>query len=123
MICINELTDLKCNKKSILEPLVVLLSPYAPHVCEELWQYLGHNMSVTLAKFPEYNEANVAESEFNYPVSFNGKMRFMISLPIDMSNAEIEKMALSAPEAVKWLEDKSPKKVIVVPKKIINIVI
>lgn len=123
MICINELTDLRCNKKSILEPLVVLLSPYAPHVCEELWQYLGHNESVTMAKFPEYNEAYVAESEFNYPVSFNGKMRFTISLPINMSNAEIEKMALSAPEAAKWLEDKSPKKVIVVPKKIINIVI
>ncbi|MDD4576539.1 MAG: leucine--tRNA ligase, partial [Bacteroidales bacterium] len=109
MICINELTDLKCNKKSILEPLVVLLSSYAPHVCEELWQYLGHNMSVTLAKFPEYNEANVAESEFNYPVSFNGKMRFMLALPMDMSNPEIQKMVLSAPEAAKWLEGKIPK--------------
>lgn len=123
MICINELTDLRCNKKSILEPLVVLLSPYAPHVCEELWQYLGHNESVTMAKFPEYNEAYVAESEFNYPVSFNGKMRFTISLPIGMSNADIEKATLSAPEAAKWLEGKTPKKVIVVPKKIINIVL
>lgn len=123
MICINELTDLKCNKKSILEPLIVLLSAYAPHVCEELWQYLGHNESVTLAKFPVYNEAFVAESEFNYPVSFNGKMRFTLALPMDMSNADIEKSALSAPEAAKWLEGKTPKKVIVVPKKIINIVI
>lgn len=123
MICINELTDLKCNKKSILEPLVVLLSPYAPHVCEELWQYLGHNESVTKAKFPEYNEAYVAESEFNYPVSFNGKMRFMLALPMDMGNPEIQKMVLSAPEAAKWLEGKTPKKVIIVPKKIINIVL
>lgn len=123
MICINELTDLKSNKKSILEPLVVLLSPYAPHVCEELWQYLGHNESVTMAKFPEYNEAYVAESEFNYPVSFNGKMRFMLALPMDMSNPEIQKMVLSAPEAAKWLEGKTPKKVIIVPKKIINIVL
>lgn len=123
MICMNELTDAKCNKKSILEPLVVLLSAYAPHICEELWQHLGHNESVTLAKFPVYNEAFVAESEFNYPVSFNGKMRFTLALPMDMSNADIEKAALAAPEAAKWLEGKTPKKVIVVPKKIINIVI
>jgi leucyl-tRNA synthetase len=123
MICVNELTDSKCHKKSILEPLVALLSSYAPHICEELWHQLGNSESVTKAKFPDYNKAYLVESEFNYPVSFNGKMRFVLPLPIDMSNADVEKAALAAPEAEKWLEGKTPKKVIVVPKKIINIVI
>lgn len=123
MICVNELGDLKCNKRDILEPLAVLISPYAPHVAEELWQKLGHESSVSYAQFPECQEKYLVESSFNYPVSFNGKMRFVLSLPLDMPVSEIEKNALLAPESAKWLDGKTPKKVIIVPKKIINIVI
>ena len=123
MICVNELGDLKCNNKEILEQLVILISPYAPHLAEELWQKLGYKDSVLFAQFPEYNEQYLIESTFNYPVSFNGKMRFVMPLPMDMAVSEIEKTALSTPESAKWLEGKTPKKVIVVPQKIINIVI
>jgi leucyl-tRNA synthetase len=123
MICVNELSDLKCNKRAILQDLVVLISPYAPHIAEELWQLLGNPPSVVYARFPEFNPAMIVENSFNYPVSFNGKMRFSLSLPADMPVQEVEKAALSAPEAARWLEGKTPKKVIVVPKKIINIVI
>ncbi len=123
MICVNELGELKCNKRQILEPLVVLISPYAPHIAEELWEKLGKNHSVSFATFPQYNDKYLVESSFNYPVSFNGKMRFVLSLPADMTIPEIEKIALNAPESEKWLEGKTPKKVIIVPKKIINIVI
>jgi len=123
MICVNELSDLKCNKRVILQDLVVLISPYAPHIAEELWQLLGNQPSVVYARFPEFNPALIVENSFNYPVSFNGKMRFSLSLPANMPVQEVEKAALSAPEAARWLEGKTPKKVIVVPKKIINIVI
>jgi len=123
MICVNELSDLKCNKRAILQNLVVLISPYAPHIAEELWQLLGNQPSVVYARFPEFNPALIVENSFNYPVSFNGKMRFSLSLPANMPVQEVEKAALSAPEAARWLEGKTPKKVIVVPKKIINIVI
>ncbi len=123
MICVNELSDLKCNKRAILQDLVVLISPYAPHIAEELWLLLGNQPSVVYARFPEFNPALIVENSFNYPVSFNGKMRFSLSLPANMPVQEVEKAALSAPEAARWLEGKTPKKVIVVPKKIINIVI
>jgi leucyl-tRNA synthetase len=123
MICVNELSDLKCNKREILEPLVVLISPYAPHIAEELWSKLGHTESIEYATYPIHNEAYLTEDNFNYPVSFNGKMRFNIELPVTLSPKEIEEAALKAPEAQKWLEGKTPKKVIVVPKKIVNIVI
>ncbi len=123
MICVNELSDLKCNNKEIFEQLVILISPYAPHVAEELWQKFGYKESVTFATFPKYDEQYLIESTFNYPVSFNGKMRFVMPLPVDLPISEIEKTALSAPESAKWLEGKTPKKVIIVPKKIINIVI
>ena len=123
MICVNELSDLKCNKRAILQDLVVLISPYAPHIAEELWQLLGNPPSVVYARFPEFNPALIVENNVNYPVSFNGKMRFSLSLPADMPVPEVEKAVLAAPEAQKWIEGKTPKKVIVVPKKIINIVI
>ncbi len=123
MICVNELQELKCNKRVVLEDLVKIISPYAPHIAEELWAQLGHTESVTLETFPEYNEKYLTESEFEYPVSFNGKMRFKLTLPLDMPKDEIEKIALAADEAKKWIEGKQIRKVIVVPKKIINIVV
>ena len=123
MICVNELTDLKCNKREILEPLAIMVSPYAPHLAEELWHQMGHEDSVVMQKFPEFAESYVVENNFTYPVSINGKKRFDLELPITLSPAEIEKAAIESPEAVKWIADKSIKKVIVVPKKIINIVV
>lgn len=123
MICVNELSELKCNKKAILEPLVILISPYAPHLAEELWEQLGHQESILNASFPVFNDIYVAENTFNYPVSFNGKMRFQLDLSVSLTVQEIEQAALSAPESEKWLQGKAPKKIIVVPKKIINIVI
>jgi leucyl-tRNA synthetase len=123
MICVNELTELKCNKRAVLQELVILISPYAPHIAEELWQLLGNAGSVCNAAFPEYNAAYTVDNTFAYPVSFNGKMRFTLELPVDMAAADVEKAILSAPEAQKWLGTQPPKKVIVVPKKIVNIVI
>lgn len=123
MICVNELTDQKCNKRAILEPLLVLISPYAPHIAEELWQQLGHHESIAFTPFPEFNEAYLVEDSFSYPVSFNGKMRFNIELSAALSPQEIEKLVLEAEETHKYLEGKQPKKVIVVPKRIVNIVV
>ena len=123
MICVNELTELKCNKRDILEPLCILLSPFAPHIAEELWEMLGHTESISYAPFPVWDEKYLIENTYNYPVSFNGKMRFVLCLPVDMSNEEMEKSVLSAPEAQKWLQGKPPKKIIIVPKKIVNIVV
>jgi len=123
MICVNELQDKKCNKREILEPLTILISSYAPHIAEELWQQLGHTESITFATFPELNEAYLTEDSFNYPVSFNGKMRFLLSLPIALTVPEIEAAVMAHPDSERWLEGKTPKKVIIVPKKIVNIVI
>ena len=123
MICVNELTDLKCNNKAVLKELVILISPYAPHIAEELWSRLGETKSVTTAQFPEFKEEYLKESEFAYPVSFNGKMRFKIELPTELSKEEVEKEVLAAEESQKWLEGKDPKKVIVVPGRIVNIVV
>lgn len=123
MICVNELSDLKCNKREILEPLIILISPYAPHIAEELWRKLGHTESIEYATYPEHNEAYLTEDNFNYPVSFNGKMRFNMELPVTFSPKEVEEAVLAAPQSQKWLEGKTPKKVIVVPKKIVNIVL
>ncbi len=122
MILVNELTDLKCNKRAILEPLLILLSPYAPHITEELWNQLGHKESIAPAPFPLFNEAHLVEDNFLYPISFNGKMRFNIELPLTLSVSEIEKIVMEAEQTHKYLEGKTPKKVIVVPKKIVNIV-
>ena len=123
MICVNELSDLKCNKRAILEQLVILISSYAPHLAEELWEQLGHKESILNAAFPVFNAEFVAEDTFTYPVSFNGKMRFQLELSLTLTIPEIEKAALAAPESEKWLQGNPPKKIIVVPKKIINIVI
>lgn len=124
MICVNELTDQKCNNKQILEQLTILLSPYAPHICEELWVRLGNESgTISHAKFPEFNEDFLIESSHDYPVSFNGKMRFKLELPLDLSKEEVEKQVLSHEMAQKWLEGKDPKKVIVVPGKIVNVVV
>ena len=123
MICVNELSDLKCNKKEILEPLAILLSPYAPHITEEIWETLGNKESISTATYPIHNDDFLTENSFEYPVSFNGKMRFKLSLPVDMPKAEIEKAALEAEDAQKWMEGKTLRKIIVVPNRIINIVI
>jgi leucyl-tRNA synthetase len=123
MICANELSDLKCHKHEILEPLSILLSPYAPHVAEELWHVLGNSKTVTYADFPKWEEKYLKENTFTYPVSFNGKTRFKLELPADMSKDDVEKAALEAKEAQKWIEGKTVRKVIVVPKRIINIVV
>jgi leucyl-tRNA synthetase len=123
MISVNELGELKCNKRSILEPLTVLLSSYAPHITEEVWEKLGHTTSIALASFPEYNESYTIENSFEYPVSFNGKLRFKKELALNLSVQEIEKTVLADEQAQKYLSGNAPKKVIVVPGKIINIVI
>ncbi|MGP1499305.1 MAG: leucine--tRNA ligase [Porphyromonas sp.] len=123
MICVNELTSLSTNKREILKPLLILLSPYAPHIAEELWHAIGEEGSVVTAEWPELNEAYLVEDNFTYPVSFNGKTRFMLSLPATLTPQEVEAAVLSAPEAEKWLEGKTPRKVIVVPKRIVNIVL
>lgn len=123
MICTNELTDLKCHKRTILKELVILLSAYAPHIAEELWEKLGENTSVTGARFPLFNSEFVKENTFEYPVSFNGKMRFKLELPIDLAKDEIEKLAITDDRATRWVEGKQVRKIIVVPKKIINIVV
>ncbi|MBR9831973.1 leucine--tRNA ligase [bacterium] len=123
MICVNELNDLKSNNKTILEQLVILITPYAPHIAEELWQKLGNNESVTLQAYPKFEAKYLVESSHKYPVSFNGKMRFMLELPLDLSKEEIEKTVMEHEESQKWLDGKTPKKVIIVPKKIVNIVI
>ena len=123
MICVNELSDLKCQSKEILEPLAVLMSPYAPHIAEEIWNRLGHEPSISNVEYPVHNDSYLVENTFEYPVSFNGKMRFKIALPADMSKEDVEKSALEAEDAQKWLEGKTVRKVIVVPKRIINIVV
>lgn len=124
MICVNELTDQKCNSAQILEQLVILLSPYAPHISEELWMKLGHPAgTVGTASFPVFKAEYLVEANHSYPVSFNGKTRFNIELPTNLSKEEIEKEVLACAEAVKWLEGKAPKKVIVVPGRIVNVVI
>jgi leucyl-tRNA synthetase len=123
MICVNELTDLKCNKKAILEPLSILIAPFAPHLAEELWSLLGHNDTVVYAQFPQLDESILVEDTFSYPVSFNGKTRFMLELSLSLPSKEVENTVLQSPEAQRWLEGKLPKKVIIVPKKIVNVVV
>ncbi|MFV8281034.1 leucine--tRNA ligase [Christiangramia marina] len=123
MICVNELTAQKCNQREVLEPLTVLIAPYAPHIAEELWEKLGNAESITTAEYPEFEEKFLVESTKNYPVSFNGKMRFTMELPMDMSREEIEKNVLNDDRTKNQLDGSTPKKVIVVPGKIVNIVI
>ena len=123
MICVNELTEVKCNKRLILEPLLILISPYAPHISEELWNRIGHKESISLEKFPICQEEFLINDSFNYPISFNGKMRLNIELPANLTIEEIEKEVMNRADVKKYLEDKAPKKIIIVPNKIVNIVI
>ena len=124
MICVNELTRLKCHSASVLSDLVVLLAPFAPHVAEELWHTaLGHDTSVCDAVWPEWNEDYLKESTVNYAVSFNGKARFNMQVPADTPKDEVERLALADSQSAKWLEGKTVRKIIVVPNKIVNIVV
>lgn len=123
MICVNELSTLKCAKRGILEPLAILISPYAPHIAEELWALLGNKESITKANFPPFEEQYLIENIHEYPVSINGKMRIKLTLPLSLTVSEIEAAALADPNIQKWLEGKSPKKTIIVPGKIVNLVI
>ncbi len=122
MIAVNELTTQKCNKRAILEPLLVLVSPYAPHIAEELWSQLGHTTSIATEAFPIFDKSHLVESTKVYPISFNGKTRFTLELPLDMSKEEIEKTVMAHEKTVAQLQGRTPKKVIVVPGRIINIV-
>ncbi len=123
MICVNELASLKCNKRAILSELIVLLTPFAPHIAEELWHELGNTNTVCDAAWPTLNETFLIEANAVYTISFNGKARFTIELPADMPSKEVESIALGHETTAKWMEDKTPKKIIVVPKKIVNIVL
>ncbi|MDR1984451.1 MAG: leucine--tRNA ligase [Prevotellaceae bacterium] len=123
MICVNELMSLKCNKREILEPLVIILSPFAPHIAEELWRLSGNATSVCDAVFPKYSEELLIENTFEYPISFNGKTRFKKELPLTFGAKEIEEAVLADAAAQKWLEGKPPKKVIIVVGKIVNVVV
>ena len=122
MIACNELTAQKCTSKQILEPLLVLISPYAPHIAEELWSQLGHNESISTATFPQFDESHLVESTKNYPISFNGKMRFTLELSLDLSKDEIEAEVMAHEKTKDQLQGRAPKKIIVVPNKIVNIV-
>jgi len=123
MIAINELSAIKCNKKAILKDLTIILSPYAPHIAEEFWEILGMTDSVTNQNFPEVNENYLIEDAFSYPVSFNGKMRFKIDLPISLTPEEVKEKVLAHDKTPGYLNGQEPKKIIVVPKRIVNIVI
>jgi leucyl-tRNA synthetase len=123
MICVNELIDLKCNKKAILEPLTIVISPFAPHIAEELWHLLGNAASVVKASFPEYDESFLVENSFEYPISFNGKTRFKIELPLDEDIEQIKEKVLANAQTQKFMNGKQPKKVIIVKGKIVNIVV
>ncbi|MDR0428962.1 MAG: leucine--tRNA ligase [Tannerellaceae bacterium] len=123
MICVNELTTLKCNKREILQTLLIVLSPFAPHITEELWHTLGNTTTIVEAEWPSYNEEYLKEDVVSYAVSFNGKARFNMELPAEMPREDVEKAALTHESAAKWLDGKTPKKIIIVPKKIVNIVI
>jgi leucyl-tRNA synthetase len=123
MVCVNELSQLKCRNREVLCSLVRLLAPFAPHISEELWARSGMEGSVCLAAWPVFNPAHLVEDEVNYPISVNGKVRIQVKFPADMPAGDIEKQILAMESVQKWLEGKTPKKIIVVPKKIVNVVI
>ena len=124
MIAVNELTELKCNKREVLQPLIVLIAPFAPHMADELWEKAGGKPGeVHTSTYPQFNEAFLVESSIDYPVSFNGKMRFKVNLSAQLSAKEVEEHVMNMEETQKWLEGKAPKKVIIVPGKIVNIVL
>jgi leucyl-tRNA synthetase len=123
MICVNELTELACNKRAVLEPLAVLISPFAPHIAEELWHQMGHAGSIVDATFPEYNEQYLTDNEFEYPVSVNGKTRFKIRLALTLTSEQVQEQVLGTEEIGKYLNGNKPKKIIVVPGRIVNVVV
>ncbi|MGL5960067.1 MAG: class I tRNA ligase family protein, partial [Bacteroidales bacterium] len=123
MICVNELTEQKCHKIAILEPLTILLAPFAPHIAEELWEFLGHtNSSICDTQFPSYDESLLIEKSFEYPISFNGKMRFKKEMPTQMPSEQAQELVMNDPALQKFLEGKPIKKFIFVAGKIVNIV-
>jgi leucyl-tRNA synthetase len=122
MICVNELSALKCNNREVLTDLLIILSPFAPHISEELWQLTGNEPSISNAVFPRFNEDFIAEDSIVYPISFNGKMRVKLNIPSNYSREEIEKAVLADEGVRKYLKNEEPKKIIVVPNKIVNIV-
>ncbi len=123
MIFINDLSEIKCNKRALLEPFLVCLSPFAPHLCEELWSLAGHNESIANAPFPDYDDALTMDDTKSYPVSFNGKTRFQIDLPVSATANDLEKAVMADERTKKWLDEKKPQKIIAIPGKIINIVV
>ncbi len=123
MICVNELSSLNCRKRAILEPLTVIISPYAPHICEELWSLLGYPESITKTNYPKYKQEYIREDSFEYPVSVNGKLRTKMNFNVDAPTEEMEKQVLASDIIKKWLEGKEPKKIIIVRQKIINVVV
>ncbi len=122
MIAVNELISQNCNSREVLEPLAILISPYAPHIAEELWQKLGHSGSISTAPFPKFEQQYLVESSKEYPISFNGKMRFTLELPLDLTKEEIESAVMAHEKTIQYLEGRTPKNVIIVPGKIVNIV-
>ncbi|HRN37111.1 MAG TPA: class I tRNA ligase family protein, partial [Flavobacteriales bacterium] len=123
MIAVNELGALKCRKRAILEPLTIALAPFAPHIAEELWAKLGHTESISTAPWPLWEAKFLEEDSFSYPISFNGKTRLQLEFPLTLGKEELEAAVLANPEVQAKLEGKAPKKVIVVPKRIVNIVV
>ncbi|MBT1709379.1 leucine--tRNA ligase [Fulvivirgaceae bacterium PWU5] len=123
MICSNELSALKCNKRGALEPLVIALSPFAPHITEELWSKLGHTESILQTTYPKVDEQYLTESSFEYPISINGKVRVKMNFALDVPTGEMEKVVMASEAVLKWTEGKTPKKVIIVPGRIVNIVV
>jgi leucyl-tRNA synthetase len=123
MIAVNELGALKCHKRDVLEPLTIALAPFAPHIAEELWSLLGHTESITTAPWPQWQAEHLVEDSFSYPISFNGKTRLQLEFPMELDAKSVEAAVLANPEVQARLEGKLPKKVIVVPKRIVNIVV
>ena len=123
MVCVNELTDLKSHKKEILEPLLILLSPYAPHISEELWQQLGNSTSILDAAFPKLDASYLVESTKEYPISVNGKLRTTINIDLSSDQSQVEGIVMANPVIQKWLEGKTPKKIIFVKGKMVNVVV
>jgi leucyl-tRNA synthetase len=123
MIAVNDLTDLKCNKKQVLESLLILLAPYAPHIAEELWHQLGHQSTVLDARYPLFEEKYVIESSKEYPISVNGKTRTTLNISLDAAQLDVEKIVLENEVIKKWLEGKAPKKIIYVKGKMVNVVV
>ena len=122
MICVNKLTNINCKERSILEPLIILISPFAPHIAEELWAILGNSDSITFEKYPIHDDAFLIETDKEYPISFNGKMKFTLKLSLELSNEEIKRIIIKDKRTISQLNNKTPKKIIIVPSKIINIV-